>query len=453
MLDEKGAKELVHDTLFPAWREERERLDELNRWFRADNERIRIPRQSSPEHRALIDLAKSPWLRLVVSTLSQACIVSGYRTPDADDNSPAWEAWKRNGFDGRQTAVHRAAFTYGYSYVMELPGVGAQGERLAVMRGVSPRHMTAVYRDPTQDEWPVYAMRVEPVGDKWRLTLLDDEAAYTLMADAAGDGMELTDVAVHAVGVVPVVRYRNQLDDDGYVEGEIEPYLPLAKRIDKTVYDRLMVQHHNSWKVRTIVGMSKPDDPEEEQRAKLKLRQDDLLIAEDPDTKIGTLPETPLDGFLRAINEDVKDLATISQTPAYALTGDLVNLSADAIVAARHEFDAKVAERRLSLGMSHEQALRLAAHIEGDADGAADFDARVIWEDTSVRSLAQAADALTKLADGLQIPPAALWEMIPGVTQRTVEEWKSLRSESDALMQLNTLLAEQAEGLNADDND
>src|SRR5690606_41984985 len=71
------------------------------------------------------------------------------------------------------------------------------------------------------------------------------------------------------------------------------------------------------------------------QQFMMQLRHGDILVSDSPDTKFGALPETPLDGFIRAAQWDVETLASISQTPTYELTGQLVNLSADALVAAR----------------------------------------------------------------------------------------------------------------------
>src|SRR5690606_22841907 len=234
---------------------------------------------------------------------------------------------------------------------------------------------------------------------------------------------------------------------EGRHVGEVEPYISMAQRINKTVYDRLLTQHFNSWKVRTIAGMAAPDTEEDAIQAALELRRQDLLISDDPDTKFGTLPESPLDGFIRATQEDIQTLAAVSQTPAHALTGDLVNLSADALAAARSELDHKIAERKLSFGKSHDQMLRLVAYVEGDTEGAEDFEAHVTWQDSTVRSFSQAADALGKIAAQLEVPPKALWSMIPGVSQLDLEEWDRLAEElKEQKMEEARLIAEQGPG-------
>jgi hypothetical protein len=436
--------ELVHDQLYPAFVRELARLDTIDVWYRWQHEDLTIPRGATPELRSLLQLARTPFLNLVVTNVAQALFVDGYRTPDASDSGPPWRLWQRNDLDGRQMAIHRAALAYGVAYMTVLPGVDPLTEEAtAVMRGVSPRRMLAFYADPAEDDWPLYALRVEPQGKAWAMRFYDAESVHFLGHE---DGkLRWIEDRTHDIGVTPVVRFANMLDLDGRTDGEVEPFIPLAKRINKTTYDRLMTQHFSSWTVRTVAGMAEPDSEEEANRKKLQLRQDDILVAEDHDTKFGTLPGTPLDGFIKAAEWDVKTLAAASQTPVHAMVGDLINLSAEALAAARAALDAKVSERAKSFGKSHDQGLKLGSLIDGDIDSAHDPMAHVTWADTSIRSLAEAADALGKMATMLGIPPRALWGRVPGISKSDVAEWERLADEGDAFGQLAGLLDRQAQ--------
>lgn len=439
-LKKRDVEELVRDRLFPAFRDERERLDRIDRWYRWQHDDPYIPRDATKELKALRELAKTPWLGLVVTAVAQAMFVDGYRSKDAAIDATPWEAWQRNDMDARQIAVHRSALAYGQAFVTVLPG-----DLGAFMRGVSPRRMLAFYGDEVDDDWPMYALRADPDGDSWLLRLYDDEFEWRLSADSGGDKVEYVEFREHGAGVCPVVRVANMLDLDGRATGEVEPFIPTAARVDKTNFDRLLAQHYNSWKVRTVAGMAKPDDDEEAVHKKLELRQNDLLVAEDPDTKFGTLDETPLAGFIEAHRADVEALAAVSQTPSHQLTGQMVNLSAEALAAAESGLHRKVTERKHAFGKSWDQALRLAAALEGDAEAAADTSARVTWADMESRSLAQAVDALGKAAQMLGVPPQALWSRIPGVTKTDVEEWRQLAEQGDPLAQLNGLIERQME--------
>ena len=436
-LSRRAIEELVHDRLWPAYLAEKTRLDRIDKWYRWDHEDPKLPRGATQELKALLELSKTPWLGLVVTTIAQTLFVDGYRSPETADNADVWRTWNANDFDQRQTAVHRAALAYGLSYVLVTPGRDANGPR-SVMRGLSPRKTIAVYAQPESDDWPMFVLNATPQGrDGWKVRVWDENDVYYLDVDTAGDAT-YNEYREHGAGVCPVIRYTNDLDLDGRTPGEVEPLIPLAAKIDKTAYDRLLTQHYNSWKVRTVSGLAEfADDEQEANRKKLKLRQDDFLVAEDPDTKFGTLDETSLEGFIKAYRSDVDDLAALGQVPVTSLnTSTIANMSADAIAELRAGLTQKAFERQVSFGKSHAQALRLAAALEGDAVSAQDVMARVTWQDMQVRSMSQAADALGKYATMLGVPPQALWGRIPGVTKTDVDEWLNMANRGAAAARL-----------------
>lgn len=417
--------EYVDKSLWPGYVKERNRIACIDTWYRGDQSDPSIPRGATKELKQLLSLSKTPWLGLVVTTIAQAMYVDGYRSLDARENSSGpWETWNANDFDTRQVAIHRAALAYGHSYVVVTPGQAPDGSSRSVMRGVSPKKMFAVYEDPASDDFPAFALRVDQRSkDSFDVKVYDSTAVHELTVSS--DEASYVRTSVHGAGVCPVVRYTNLLDLDGRTPGEVEPFIPIAQRIDKTLFDRLLVQHYNSWKVRYIAGMADFADSEEEANAKkFKLRQEDLLVAADPDTKFGTLDETTLGGFIDAATADIEFLAAVSQLPNHLLTGKMVNLSAEALAAARAPLTQKIYERQVSFGASHARALRLAAKLQNDTPAANDVMARVTWQDVEVRSLSQAVDALGKASQMLGIPKQDLWARIPGVTQSDVEEWK-----------------------------
>lgn len=436
MLSQSNLLELVKDNLWPKFQAERERLDKIDRWYRWDQEDPKLPRGATAELKYLLQLSKTPWLNLVVTTVAQTLYVDGYRSSEQPDNSPIWRTWQANKFNARQVAIHRSALAYGHAYATALPGEDRDGPR-AVLRGVSPRRMLAVYADPAEDDWPLYSIFAEPQGrDGWAAQVMDEEAIYYLNVSTEGEPTYI-EYRIHGAGVPPVVRYANQLDLDGRTPGEVEPLIPLAGRINKTDYDRLLTQHFNSWKVRTVAGLSEfADDEQQANRKKLQLRQDDFLVAEDADTKFGTLDETPLEGFIKAKDSDVETLAALAQVPATALNGKAINISAEALAELRAGLMQKAYERQVSFGESHAQLLRKAAELEGRTDLADDVMAEVTWQDMQVRSMAQAADALGKYAQMLGVPPQALWSRIPGVTKTDVDEWKALVADGDGINRL-----------------
>ena len=428
----RAVRDLVGDQMFPALRAERKNLTRIDNWWRWSHDTPHNPRQATGEYRELADRAQTPWLGLVVTAVAQELYVDGYRRADSPreaEDPAAWQAWQANGLDDRQIHVHRAALGYGYSFVTVMPGMSTLGDEMPVIRGVSPRRMIAFYQDPAEDDWPAYVLRVDPAkvdgSDGWAARVIDDEAVYYLNISSSGEVTYIED-RHHGIGICPVVRFANQLDLEGRTPGEVEPFIPVAGRIDQTTFDRLVVQRFASWVVRTIAGMAKPDDDTDFQAEKLRLQVEDILVAEDPDTKFGSLPATPMDGFIKAAESDIQALAAVSQTPAHELLGQMANLSAEALVAARASLNRKVEERKHAFGQSWEQTLRLAARVMGDLEGARDMQAQVRWRDMETRSLAQAADALGKIAQMLGVPVEMLWERIPGWTDQDVKRAKEL---------------------------
>jgi len=243
---------------------------------------------------------------------------------------------------------------------------------------------------------------------------------------------------VHNVGVVPVIRFLNVSDLDDEVIGEVNDSLcAIQDQINLTTFSLLVAQHYAAFRQRYILGWM----PENE-KEKLTASVSRVWTFEDKDLTIGEFKQTELKGYIDAREASLRHLATISQTPAHELLGQLVNLSAEALAAAEASSRRKIAERATSWGESWEQVLSLAAKIQYGITP--DPMAEVRWRDTEARSMAQMVDALGKLATMLGVPVQELWERVPGVTQQDVRRWKAAAAQGDAFGQLEQMLERQA---------
>lgn len=401
---------------------------------------VTVPNQATRVMKDLAIKARTNYLPLVLDTLAQALKVEGYRSMGASENARPWQNWQRNAMDARQTGIHRSALSYGAAYATALPGdVGP------VIEGHSPRRMTAVYQNPSRDEWPMLALQVDgPV-----MRLYDEEAVYWIGdesyrttgrsgfagMDYSWAQLDFIEARPHGLGVCPVVRFRDRMlleGDEQY--GVIEPLLAIQSRIDETVFGLLVAQFFAAFRQRYVIGWM----PEDEQE-KLKATASQLWTFADPDVKVGDLAETDLTRYLQSKASAVRDLAAISQVPATSLTMDgISNISAEALAGLESAKDRKVDEVATSLGESHEQLLRLCARIEGDAEAEQDFSAQVRWKSTSTRSLAQVTDALTKWVSTLDIPPEFAWTMLPDITDTDIQEILRLRAKAQAEVEAQT---------------
>lgn len=433
---------------------ERGTLDSIRRYW-TGRQRLPpvIPSAAPREVHEMARMARVNVLGIVVESLSQSLYVEGFRGRDDDDDDAVWAIWQANRLDSRQSGIHRAALAYGTGYAVVLPGEPAD---TPVIRGVSPRLLTAEYGD--DPDWPVYALESRGRG---RWYLYDETSTYILEGGASGDAMQFLEQAPHGAEHAPVVRYLEVEDLDAeedvpdesrqrssaprLARGQVSPLMSLQDQVDLITFNLLVAQHYSAFRQRYIIGWVAADEAE---RAKASASQL-WTFDEEPDRmSVGEFAETNLDGYIRSREASLRHAATLSQTPVHELIGELVNLSAEALAAAEAGRDRKVADRQTLFGESHEETLRLAGVLAEPSVEIAD-DAQVVWRDTSARAFGAVVDGLGKLTQMLGIPPEELWERVPGATKADVARWKARAAEGDALASLTAVLDRQAGGTQA----
>lgn len=412
--------------------------------------------ETTREYENLRGLAPNAFAGLVVASVAQTAYLEGIRKPGTIGPLPVWETFQRNRWDMRQSAIHRGAIGQAVAYGVVMPGEDPlTGGKMSRMLGKSAVQMSAYYEND-DDEWAVIAIeaarRYENKGlgsvfVGWSVQIYDSYVTHRLTCEGDGsqaDQWTYIDHVEHGMPVPPVARCANRLDLDGRAHGEIEPVLPLLRRIDQDTFDRLIVSRFGAWQVRYIAGMAKPDSKSEQAAQALKLRVEDLLVSTDKETKFGVLPGGSVDNQIKVTDADLRLLSAISQIPPHHLLGLSSNLQAEALAAAEAGLQRKSFDFRTNAGEFHEQMARLASMAEGDFVTAAAWDLQVRWKDTESRSMTQAADALGKLAVQLKVPVEMLWERIPGWTDTDVQRAKELVEDGG----LERLLAELTKDTN-----
>jgi len=225
-------------TLLDWRRQDRTRLDRLWEYIHNKQRFQWLPASPPSEVRRIADMSRVNVLGLVIDSVAQSMYVDGYRAPRQETESPAWSIWQQNGMDARQLGVHRAAVGYGLSYAVVLPG-----DPVPVIRGVSPRDMTAIYGE--DDDWPVWALerRRSAVAGAALSRLFDEDMAYWISADATTQAVEFVSSEVHGVGHVPVVRFLAKSDLDDNVTSGCEDIIPLQGQVNLSTFGLLVSQH------------------------------------------------------------------------------------------------------------------------------------------------------------------------------------------------------------------
>ena len=478
-----GIAQFVHD---------REKyLLKLDRYERGEQDDPYIPDSADAEYRLLAKRAITNVMPFTLAMPAQSMYVDAFRrgsTPTVEGEpvstvfgpteartdavQPEWDHWQHSRLDARQAAIYRGAFKFGHSFVV----TEKDGDKV-LSRGLSALTTVTLYRAgySATDDDPVAAIHVTKwpgpkdskgvVKDKGTAIMWDDTDKYEVLFDSKDDltkGVTVKSLGKHGASVCPVTRFAAAVDLEGRTVGLVEPLIPLQDRLNQTIFDMLIVQSFASFKVRTISGMApptkmKPIDANGDEVLNPAQNEDKItdwvpvidpatgrtvpenvnvnarriFWAVDEDTKFGTLDETPLDGFIKAIELAFQHIAALSQTPPHNLLGKIANLSAEALLAAESALSRKVDEFRAAFGESWERVFRIAAEI-GEYEGAEDFHGEVIWRDMGQRSLAQAADALGKLHSELGIPQRGLWRRVPNVTANELAQWEEMYEEDNS---------------------
>lgn len=417
--------------LFPLWKASTEGARELTDWYEnkiGARDAPLLPNKTPRGITDLRELSPTPWAKMIADSVEQDFIVKDITSKDTGQSAPSRRLWQQNSLDGRQRAVHQGIVHHGKAYNLVAPAVGRlDGKPTAYIRGKSALNCDAYFRDDF-DEWPEFFLeghkqRNADGTEVIRWDFWDDVAHHWLSSDTDGQKMEYISFEPHNMGICPVVRGYGNINLQGRVTGEIEPYITLFKRINQSTMDRLVVQRFGAFIIRWIAGIDAPETDEEKRAAAIALSMTDLLMIPNENGKAGSLPATPLDGYIRAREADIRDLSAVSQTPSFHMLGLSDNVGAEGLAAAEASHMRKIAVWKQSLGEFWEASMRLAGVAAGDQDIANDFESRVQWKSTKTESFLAWAQGLRTLSEGLGIPGEALWS-------RSMEDWGESDSEN-----------------------
>jgi len=436
------------------------RLEKLDRYVQGRHDDPYMPAQADDEYRLLAKRCVTNCMPLLITTPAQALYVDGFRRGKATGTGAAygreigaldkeWEHWQESRLDTRQSAIYTGALKFGHSFTLTEKRRGK-----VLTKGLSAKFTSALFEDPANDLVPYAALTITAwptlgtSGKPGTARMWDGNTEYPVTFRSLLDEKEIhvQNGKRHGASECPVTRFAAAVDLEGRTVGVVEPMIVINDRINQTVFDLLVAQTYGSFKVRWVTGMAPPMemtpvlDSDGEPTGEVEPSLDDdgvpiplnininarrFLFAEDHEAKFGSLDETPLTGFIESIDMSFRHLSAFSQTPPHYLLGQIANLSAEALQAAETSLARKIEEFRKSFGESWERVFRLAAELSGDTEMAADIHGEVLWRDMESRSLAQTADALSKLKL-LGIPDRGLWRRVPRVTQTELSSWEDM---------------------------
>ena len=440
-------------------------LEKFDNYLAGRHNPIYIPDNADAEFRQIRDRSVLNMIPLVINSVTQVCHVDAIRhskaldaasqdDPAKDGLPPEMVVWQRNRMDARQLPVVQAFASHGIVYGLTVRD--KKDPTRARLECYTAAQACAMYSDPVNDVDPEWGLVIKKgTWENLELAHLYTERDwYTVKPTKTGLRASLQ--GEHGNSVCPLSRAVLHMNLDGKVTGLIEPLIDPQDQINQTSFDELTTQSWGAFKVRTATGMAVPvrrwtrheieatfpepgpdatpadielyqsrpsvgdpilDADGQEIPLPVPMSQKRVLIAEDPDTKFGTLDETPIQPFLMALEARIKYFAALSQTPPTYFMGEMANLSAESLKAAEVSKARRDDEIKLELGEMWERMLQLAMELEGEDDRASDVGIELQWADKDPSSFAATIDALGKMVEMLEVPPTFAWEMIPGMTQ------------------------------------
>ncbi|GAA1663703.1 hypothetical protein GCM10010977_02510 [Citricoccus zhacaiensis] len=346
--------------------------------------------------------------RVAVTALAERLRVTGF-TVDGAAAPELWAAWLANDLDQLAGTAHREALVHGASYV--IVWADAEGAPLVTIESA---HQVTVQRDPATRR-VVSALKRwgTPTGTEAILYGPEQVIKYrsdTVGAASAGQ-FRVVESLDNPLGVVPVVELANTDRLLGGGASELADLLPLQDALDKLLADLLVASEYYARPRRWATGVELEEveelDEDGEPTGELVAENpfpegDRMLLAEDPAAKFGSLPAADLKAYESALAVITSQIQTVAGLPAHYLGVNSVQPpSADGLRAAEASLTARAEARQATFGRAWEKVARL---MHGILTGRFDAEVRVSWADAATRSIAQEADAVTKLYQAGLLP-------------------------------------------------
>lgn len=416
---------------------------------------------------------------LVVNACSQRMHVQGFRmgagtnprtngrrlAADVEGaDADAWEIWQRNQMDAYSTILHKTSLIESVGYVGVW--VNPDDAKHPLMRVLDPRSTIVIadYEDPLKrraalrrwrDDWTgrVFATLYMPLATfKYQAVagfapvvppVLPEDADRIQFGMLAG--YEPRKVASepwplpNPLKVVPIVPFVNKPKLGMIGLSEIATTIPINDAINKLVADMLVTAAFAAfpqrWGINLPLTENKESGEVEFTTGNLEPGSDRLWgfgagDGTQPEPKFGEFSATALDGFVKAIEQRLQMAATITETPHHYILGGQGSFpSGEALRAVEAPLIAKVIDKEFFLGEAHEEVIRLAFKVLGDARGDI-MDSETIWADPENRTESQHVDALLKMG-ALGVPREVLWERW-GASPTEIARWKQLEATAQA---------------------
>lgn len=354
--------------------------------------------------------SRSNYMQIVVDAEKERLSLQGIRVGEPSDAVPDPETWsilKANGVDSSFATAAQVALTQRRCYwsVWYAPGSSS----LPVIALEDPQQCIVEYEAGNRrrraaglktwiDDWTGARCANVYLPTMTYKFIWDNGTAGPNGVSRPSGWYEREAAEVNPLGVVPLVPMVNRptlaLDPDG--RSEIDTLLPIQDRINQTILNRQVAEHHSAFKQKWATGMHIPLDENGEPYQSFKSAIDTFWVNSNPDGKWGEFSATDLANYSGAKDSDIQDVAVISATPRHYFTVNGQAPSGDSMKSAEASLVAKCEDfQSTSGGPAMIEVTSLARRIAGLPD----VPVRPIWGDPEYRTYAQLVDGTVKLVN------------------------------------------------------
>lgn len=423
-------------------------------------------------YRHLMPVAEAPWGSLIVDSKLDRLEVTGLK--DAADKAAAdkvWsEGWQTNAMDAESKLGHGAALLDGRFYATVWPY--ENGQPVAeIGEGTEPdialddvTQMIVEYESGSRRRRKA-ALRRWKEGSRTYATLYLPDGIYkwqgpeqssetpTMSVEWERRNVDGEDwpVANPFEPFVPVVELavNRRLKPGGfpYARGEFAHCTGLIDRINLLSFLGLLVAFWMGFPLRGVIGekahhrVLKDDDgnaliddntgkEKTEVVPPIDYRPDSFFQLTNPEAKLAEFKSADRGNL--SIFDELQQLAVITKTPRhyFPMEGGISNIATETVNAYEGAMHAACTGHKAGLGEGWEEVSRLCGRVLGVEISQR---AEMLWADHESRSLAERADAASKLKD--VIPQIAVAELALNATPEQIAGWQSM-SAANPLAQL-----------------
>lgn len=389
-------------------------------YYTGELPRLVLSDPNIPAYSQIIGQARTPWAELVIDQAAERMQVTGFRvvTPDREDSDVeadalCWDIWENSDAGTTSGTGFQTMLLHGTCALL----VEAGGDGLPVLSFEHPSQAAVRYAPGGRAATAAVKRWIEDDGTDTAVLWTASGAVTFRRRGADWVAGPVQDV-VNRTGVVPMFAMRNRPDLLGGYRGDLDSLYPALDRAAQSTADRITTQLYASTKVRYLIGVEPEYDEDGNPTDRtLRLATDRLLLIDSPDAKAGVFDASDLRQFIEVCRSDIAALAALSRLPTYLLSGDLVNVSREALESLSEGLVARVEKR---LGWSRpalSSGMRLALRLAGD-ERVADPRTRVvpIFAPVIAPSVAETAQAAVALVGGGVLSASAAQDMVLHMT-------------------------------------